>query len=190
MGKRQFDYDSYDLWLDVRCPHNRHERFPPAGVTLQGEYHAIDDPNSSKAITQATAGVIPGHRMLVSTKDRHVKIVHRMSLPENKQKLTNIEKLRGTDEFLNMPRFKFEDADFQPSEQEWPTWLWQMHRGVENGTLHVVRGKLPTGDEIRRMGDVTRVTNGFFGNSDGAKSFYVLPKVVDKPAAVAAGSGK
>lgn len=187
MAKRDFDYDSYDVWLDVRCQRNRHERFAPAGITLQGEYRSIDDPNASNALTQVTGGVIPGHRVLVDTKQRHVKIVHRMSLPENKAKLAQIETLRGTDEFLNMPKFKFEDVDSSPSEQEWPTWLWQMHRGVENGTLHIARGKLPTGDEIRRMGDITRVTNGFFGGGDQAKQFYMLPKIVDKPQPATAG---
>lgn len=156
MAKDKFQESEYDLVLDAVCEPNRDVLFLPAEMTLRGERRQewIRSDNINGAISQV-GGVIPGQRMLVDTRTRHVKIIDRMTLPENRSIDERLRKLTTADRY-RMGRFTDyeKDIDMQVSADEWPKWLYCMKRCVDHRSMTLVRGTLPELVEIRKMGRI------------------------------------
>lgn len=168
--------ESFDVVLDAYAPRNRNVRFWPAGITLRGECRwdqlTGDSPNG--AMLQ-TGGVIPGQRMLVDTKNRTVKIIDRMELPENKEKDSALRALVKTEHYWGGRFGHYEpEQNFELSEEEWPTWLWHMRRSVDHKRMNLVKGKIPGYSEILRMGKVQLGDSCNVKPIDEKKPFYML----------------
>lgn len=145
---------AYDVILDARVEHNRNPFFYPAQTTLRGEVHIqqIASKNIRGQLAQL-GGMIPGHQVQVDTKNRKVRIVDRMGLPENAQLLKQMKAAMNTEDMLWQRLGDPEpDQEFNVTADQWPTWLYHIRRMVDHQRLHIVSGKLPLTDEIRKMG--------------------------------------
>lgn len=170
--------ENFDLVLDAYAPRNRNVRFWPAGITLRGECRwdqlTGDSPNG--AMLQ-TGGTIPGERMLVDTKNRKVKIIDRMELPENKEKDIALRALAKTERFWGGRFDHYEkEQNFQVEEEDWPTWLWWMRRLVDHKRMNLVKGSLPEYSDILRRGRVQLGESCNVRPLDEKKPFYMLDK--------------
>jgi hypothetical protein len=150
----------YDLVLDVVAPRNRDVRFTPAGIVLRGEKRITEI--SSISVNGAIAmagGVIPGQRLMVDLKMRHVKVIDRMTLPESRAIDKVLRDLCKTERYQQWKYGEYlPDSDFGGiSEKEWPKWLFCIRRLVDHGRLRVVKGGelLPSLADIAKMGDIT-----------------------------------
>lgn len=150
----------YDLVLDVVAPRNRNVRFGPAGINLRGEARIaeISSLNINGAMAKA-GGSIPGQRILVDTRQHHVKIIDRMTLPESKSIDRALRELCRTEQYMHAKYGEYlPDYDAGGiSDDEWPKWLYAMRRLVDHGRLKIVKGDnlLPKLSEILKLGPVT-----------------------------------
>lgn len=177
-SKTAFREQDYDLVLDAVCANNRNTYFTPARYTLRGELRASELKVENNGALSAVGGVVPGQRMLVDTKAKHIKIIDRMTLPEHKALDEQMRKLHETDAFWAHRYTDYlGDVDFAPSEEEWPKWLYCMARCVEAGTMRLVRGNLPSSRECRALGEMTFANDYSLSGKDGKKPFNVLPQL-------------
>lgn len=201
---QQFKESDYDLVLDAFVPGkevvgrngqterrggNQNTWFHPAGMSLDGEVRAewLHSDRAPGAILQI-GGVIPGHRMLVDTKARVVKIIDRLSLPEHSSLVQQLKAIGQTERYWHARFDSFrKDVDFKPTDEEWPKWLYCMRRAVDHGTLRLVRGSLPTIDECRAMGQMV-FNSAHITPKHGVAPFNILQPQKPEPATAGAKS--
>lgn len=146
----------YDIELDVVAPRNRCVHFYPMHANLRGAVRmseiASDRPNG--ALLQIRGMEIPGMRMLIDMQGMHVKVIDKMTLPENRDRDQALRRLTKQDKYSMFSFTDYEkDVDNAVTAAEWPTWLYHIRRLVDEGRLSIVSGgsKLPTLDEILKM---------------------------------------
>lgn len=150
---------SFPIVLDVVAPRNRDVLFYPAGRNLSGEARATEAVGNNINGALSRLGTIPGHRILVDMEGRVVKIVHRMTLPENKDKDRQLRELAERNPKYRHCRFGSyeDDQEFKVAPSEWPTWLWHIRCLVNHKRLRIEKGAnlIPTPDDIYAMASKT-----------------------------------
>lgn len=209
-GNGRFKESDYELALDVKTkpveytnPDGRVELrggnqnvwFVPAGMSLAGEM--LMQHVHAKRVPSAIAnvgGVIPGHRMLVDTKAKHVKIIDRLSMPENRRILDELKRLSETEDYWHS-RFGTlrKDVDFNVPDADWPKWIYCIRRAVDHGNMVIVRGEnlLPSSDKCREMGEMVFNNANGISLKDSRNPFNVLrpPKADGGKKSEMAGAG-
>ena len=188
---------AYDLVMDVRAPRNRHVHFTPADGTLRSEVR-IEEIHSKfiPGKLNEVGGSSPGHRIEIDTKANggkgRARIVDRMHLKEFAEKDKQVRKAfpdesNGNKSFKDynqnddglLPEGVFELNDEPPTNLA--TWLFWCLRLVQNGRLHIVEGKLPSMQEIRRMGKVYLGPDNGLPPKEGKRAFnYLYPEAEGK----------
>lgn len=184
---REFNEKDYDLVLDACCEPNRNVRFLPNNTWLEGEKRQewCRTDRIPGAIA-AVGGKIPGHRILVDTKLRHVKILHRLSLPENQKILHELRRLSQTDKYRHCSAGDPPgDIDTDVSDEDWPKWMYMIRRMVDDNALTLVRGQLPTLEECRNFGPIRLNDANGISPKPGMENWNVLlpvePETAGKP---------
>jgi len=155
---------AWDIALDVRVKRNRNLFFAPAGGVLATELRSDELRGASGKHLTAVGGFIPGHRIEIDTRNKRVRVVDRLKLKEHSELLERIrEHMRNSDDFMRKdlaPDFQREGCvrEFERKLTGQPpnnlaTWLYHCRREVEAGKLHVVRGELPSYEEIQKSAD-------------------------------------
>lgn len=155
---------AWDIALDVRVKRNRNLFFYPAQGVLATELRSSEIRGEGGSHLNAIGGTIPGHRIEIDTKAKKVRVVDRLKLPENSELLERInEYMRSSDYFLHSglaPDFRRDGCvrEFERKLSNTPpdnlaTWLYHARKLVDMGKLHLVRGQLPTLEEIERNAD-------------------------------------
>lgn len=195
---------SYDLVLDVRAKDcNRNPRFRPLAGNLKTEDRA-DQIHSDKVNgDMARIQVIPGYRLEIDVEGKKARIIDRLKQPEHagvlkalRACMRNPERYRGE----KPPGEKFEREDCIPENEfdldgEAPmnvaTWLWHCFTMVRSGNLHVVKGRLPGSDDIRRMGVIWLSDNNGIQSREGKRPWHFMyPDEVERESRKPAAAGK
>jgi hypothetical protein len=169
--KRRKPTDDWDVVLDVEVyGYNRNPKFIPTGEELRGTVRSTQLFTDRPAGPITQVGTIPGQRILVDLENWHVKIIDRMSLPENRQIDQALRDLARRSESIRIkPDWQYwPDVDLKlTNKDQWAKCLWYMRRMVDCGKLSQVEGQLPELKEILKIGKV-RLNN--YGRPTGDKS--------------------
>lgn len=157
--------------LNVQCKINRNPYFVPLEGRLKTEIrHSEIKLDKIPGLLNMVGGSIPGHRIEIDTDKKIGRIIDRMHLPENEEKDKLIRNALRSDERTLVkefgPTYDTEDCLTEGEHKlmddgpgNLATWLWWCRRMYDEKKLELIEGKLPTLDEIRKIGDV-------FGGSD------------------------
>ena len=155
-----------NIVLNVRCKINRNPYFVPLEGRLRTEIRQSEIKlDKIPGLLNLCGGSIPGHRIEIDTDKKIGRIIDRMHLPENKEKDKQIRQALRSDVKTLVKEFgSTYDTEDCLTEGEHKlmddgpgnlaTWLWWCHRMYDEKKLELVEGKLPTLDEIRKIGDV------------------------------------
>lgn len=149
------------LVLDVREPANRNVFFRPLGRLLETEIQQAKAKRNLGNKLSAIGGVLPGERLTVDFKTLTYSITHKLNLKENAEMRAAIKRLMAADPISpeNVGTFG-NDQEGSFSSEDVATWLWHINQLVNDlGHLELVRGKLPSEEEILKMGRIRR-SNG------------------------------
>lgn len=144
--------ENYDLEIDVEAPRGRVVVFFPAHRQLRSTLRP--QPGENSDILLIAGGEIPGQRILIDTKLRHVKIIDRMGLKENEERARQIREAIKSEKYPHLLNTKLEaepDIDLDVDIKKWPEWLYHLANLEEQGRLKVRKGKLLTRNECLKM---------------------------------------
>ena len=157
----------YDLVFDVVARRNRNVRFFPAQGNLQGEVN-ISQISSDKVpgYLNQVGGWIPGYQIQIDTKGRKARIVDRLKQEDHapileKCRVVHATAMNGAFAPITSENFKREgdvvdEAEFEMSDDpsnSLATWLYHCWNLQRRNKLTLIKGKLPTLDEIFGHGD-------------------------------------
>ena len=154
------------LVFNVQCKINRNPYFVPLEGCLRTEIRQSEIRlDKLPGLLNICGGSIPGHRIEIDTKEGVGRVIDRMHLPENAEKDKKIRHALRSDERSLVKEFgpTYETKDcLTESEHEFTangpgslaSWLWWCRRMYDENKLELVEGKVPTLEEIRKIGDV------------------------------------
>jgi hypothetical protein len=171
------------LVLDVSEPGNRNVLFRPLGRTLQTEIQASRTQHANRNLA-AVGGTIPGERLTVDFKNLKWSVVHKLNLKENKELFAKIRHNRAADQ--NMPETisagpvgNDDSGDINPSSDELATWLYHIHKLVDLKHFVLIDGKLPSYEEIHKMGRVRLSSGNSMLNEKATEQTCFIPKTAE-----------
>ncbi len=170
------------LILDVKEPQHREVIFRPQHLVMRAEVNIRNLKKSANDRLFMVGGVIPGDRFTVDFKTMKWSLVDKLTLKENKELATKVKDLMAADP-INPQKVSFHDektGEIADDPDTIATWLWHIWSGVKEGLLTVVEGKIPSENEIRRIGRVQTSSPGEQIPEKLAERACFLPKVEDK----------
>ncbi len=156
----------YKLVFDVQCKFNRHPSFFRLEGCLRTEIRQKETSlDNIPGLLNMDGRSIPGYRIEIDREKNCARIIDRMHLPENEEKNKLVRNALLRDENTLVKEFgpTYETKEcLSESEHEFTdggpgnlaSWLWWCRRMYDEKKLILVEGKVPTLDDIRRIGDV------------------------------------
>lgn len=154
---KKLNQEDFQIILDVRTSKNRRPQFGPMGTaTLIPEWRAGEEVGGCAEIVKQLQ-TIPGHRILIRTRDRErFAVVHHRMHDESEERNARIKQALASEsnggyQFGYWPK----DIEFDlNNDDQYATFLWWCKKLVDGNALYLVKGTLPGYDRIRSYGDV------------------------------------
>lgn len=145
------------LVLDVREPNNRNVLFRPLHRIMETEVQQSRAPRSLGNKLAAIGGVLPGERLTVNFQTLTYSITHKLNLKENAEMRAKIKALMAADPINPETIGSFgneQEGSLDGSADNIATWLFHIRKLVDLKHFELVSGKLPSLEEIHKMGRV------------------------------------
>lgn len=171
---------AFDLICDVRAAKNRDVYFEPTGNNLQSDWRESESRSAPEVIRDL--GEIPGQQIRVDTKGRKALIHHKMNDPENKELDQRVRRAFASEQggFVQFTHYTPDENINLELDDDYATFLYWLRRLADTHKIVVIKGELPTLDQMRRLGNV-RVCSGSSGYGiqplPGKPSLDHLPRI-------------